>query len=164
MNIRPIEMIDEMVRVLREDYGVDVMSRTRSDEVVIPRAALFNVCRGYYSATTLGKYFRKNHATILHHYRNHATNMMLPQYHAVYCNLQDVLDEFNELATASRRVTLENQIEELRVELKALRKQIQRNEETNSQEGAHDLRASVHRRTEVGDHQHDHRGEQHPVE
>lgn len=131
MTIRPIEMIDEMVRVLREEYQVDVMRNTRDQEVVIPRAALFNVCRGYYSATMLGKYFGKNHATILHHFRNHASNMVLPQYNAIYFELQEVLERYNRDA-ADRRITLENEIKQLRGEIKALRKQIQKNEEVDS--------------------------------
>lgn len=163
MTIRPIEMIDEMVELISQELHVDVMKKTRDHDVVLPRAALFNVCRGYYSATTLGKYFGKNHATILHHYRNHEANMLLPHYGEIYFKLQGILEDYNNKAK-DRRMTLENQIKQLRSEVKALRKLILKDEEDNEKEGAHDLRASLHRRTEVGDHQHHHSGEQHPVE
>ena len=66
MNVRPLDMLKEMVDVLLNEYDVNVQDQRRLESVVVPRSALFNVCRGYYSATTLGKYFGKNHATILH--------------------------------------------------------------------------------------------------
>ncbi len=56
MNTRPTEMLTEMVDVLLSEYHVDVFDKRRIESVVIPRAALFNVCRGYYSASNLGKF------------------------------------------------------------------------------------------------------------
>jgi len=128
MDIRKIEMIDEMVQFLRDTYNVDIMENSRSMPVVIPRAALFNVCRGYYSATTIGRYFGKNHATILHHYRNHDALMLLPQYQEAFFSLQTILEKHNEDAKG-KRITLEKEVELLRTELKALRKKVIENEE-----------------------------------
>jgi len=60
-------MIHEMVEFIRTDRNIDVMNRRRDEKIVVSRAALFNVCRGFYTASTLGKYFGMNHATVLHH-------------------------------------------------------------------------------------------------
>ena len=115
MNVRPIMMMEEMVKVLRDEYNVDAMEKTRKEAVVIPRAALFNVCRGYYSATQIGQFFGKNHATILHHFKNHSAFMLLPQYVEMYERLMEVLAEYDDRARHAKneRQIRKEQIEEL---------------------------------------------------
>ena len=102
MNVRPIMMMEEMVNVLRDEYGVNVMEKSRREAIVIPRAALFNVCRGYYSATQIGQFFKKNHATILHHFKNHESFMLIPNYVAMYERLMEVLSEYDDRARKDR--------------------------------------------------------------
>ena len=115
MNVRPIMMMEEMVKVLRDEYNVNAMEKTRKEAVVIPRAALFNVCRGYYSATQIGQFFGKNHATILHHFKNHSAFMLLPQYVEMYERLMEVLAEYDDRARHAKneRQIRKEQIEEL---------------------------------------------------
>ena len=102
MNVRPIMMMEEMVNVLRDEYGVNVMDKSRREAIVISRAALFNVCRGYYSATQSGQFFGKNHATILHHFKNHESFMLIPNYVAMYERLMEVLSEYDDRARKDR--------------------------------------------------------------
>ena len=103
MNVRPIMMMEEMVKVLRDEYKVDAMQNTRKEAIVISRAALFNVCRGYYSATQIGQFFGKNHATILHHFKNHESFMRLPQYVEMYERLMEVLSEYDDRARHAKK-------------------------------------------------------------
>ena len=103
MNVRPILMMEEMVKVLRDEYQVDAMQNTRKEAIVISRAALFNVCRGYYSATQIGQFFGKNHATILHHFKNHESFMRLPQYVDMYERLMEVLSEYDDRARHAKK-------------------------------------------------------------
>ncbi len=115
MNVRPILMMEEMVKVLRDEYQVDAMQNTRKEAIVIARAALFNVCRGYYSATQIGQFFGKNHATILHHFKNHESFMRLPQYVDMYERLMEVLSEYDDRARHAKkeRQLRKQQIDEL---------------------------------------------------
>lgn len=131
MNVRPTTMIDEMVEFLKKEYNTDVMEKRRLESVVVPRAALFNVCRGYYSATTLGKYFGKNHATILHHYKNHDALMLVPQYRESFNALTEILTKYDERARLNKE-TAESIIDFLRMENESLKQKLQAYEEVNS--------------------------------
>ena len=131
MNVRPTTMIDEMVEFLKKEYHTDVMEKRRLESVVVPRAALFNVCRGYYSATTLGKYFGKNHATILHHFKNHDALMLVPQYRESFNALTEILTKYDERARLNKE-TAESIISFLRTENESLKQKIERYEESNS--------------------------------
>jgi hypothetical protein len=124
-------MIDEMVEFLKKEYNTDVMEKRRLESVVVPRAALFNVCRGYYSATTLGKYFGKNHATILHHFKNHDALMLVPQYRESFNALTEILTKYDERARLNKE-TAESIISFLRTENESLKQKIERYEESNS--------------------------------
>ena len=131
MNVRPTTMIDEMVEFLRKEYNTDVMEKRRLESVVVPRAALFNVCRGYYSATTLGKYFGKNHATILHHFKNHDALMLVPQYRESFNALTEILTKYDERARLNKE-TAESIIDFLKTENESLKQKLERYEEANS--------------------------------
>lgn len=133
MNVRPIFMMEEMVNVLRDEYQVDVMQKTRKEAIVISRAALFNVCRGYYSATQIGQFFGKNHATILHHFKNHESFMRLPQYVDMYERLMEVLAEYDDRARHAKKERqlrkqqineLLEQVDELQRENESLREKL----------------------------------------
>jgi len=124
-------MIDEMVAFLKKEYNTDVMEKRRLESVVVPRAALFNVCRGYYSATTLGRYFGKNHATILHHYKNHDALMLVPQYRESFNALTEILTKYDERARLNKE-TAESIIDFLRTENESLKQKLERYEEANS--------------------------------
>ena len=131
MNVRPTTMIDEMVEFLKKEYNTDVMEKRRLESVVVPRAALFNVCRGYYSATTLGRYFGKNHATILHHFKNHDALMLVPQYRESFNALTEILTKYDERARLNKE-TAESIIDFLRTENESLKQKLERYEEANS--------------------------------
>jgi hypothetical protein len=124
-------MIDEMVAFLLDKYKVNVMDKRRVESIVVPRAALFNVCRGYYSATTLGKHFGKNHATILHHYKNHDALMLVPQYREVFASLTDILTKYDERAKANKEHNTAL-IEVLRNENEMLKQRLDSYEKANS--------------------------------
>lgn len=133
MNVRPILMMEEMVKVLRDEYQVDAMQNTRKEAIVISRAALFNVCRGYYSATQIGQFFGKNHATILHHFKNHESFMRLPQYVDMYERLMEVLSEYDDRARHAKKERqlrkqqineLLEQVDELQRENESLREKL----------------------------------------
>ena len=131
MNVRPTTMIDEMVAFLKNEFAVDVMDKRRLESVVVPRAALFNVCRGYFSASTLGRYFGKNHATILHHFKNHDALMLVPQYREVFASLTEILTKYDERAKANKEHNT-GLIEILRRENDMLKQRLERYEEANS--------------------------------
>jgi len=116
-------MLEEMVNVLSSEYHIDVFDKRRLESVVIPRAALFNVCRGYYSASTLGKYFGKNHATILHHNKNHESLILVPQYREYFERLTDVLVKYDERARTHRNNIIV-EMEALRDEVKILKEKL----------------------------------------
>jgi len=124
-------MIDEMVAFLKNEFAVDVMEKRRLESVVVPRAALFNVCRGYFSASTLGRYFEKNHATILHHFKNHDALMLVPQYREVFASLTEILTKYDERAKTSKEHNTAL-IEILRRENDMLKQRLERYEEANS--------------------------------
>ena len=126
-------MMEEMVKVLRDEYQVDAMQNTRKEAIVISRAALFNVCRGYYSATQIGQFFGKNHATILHHFKNHESFMRLPQYVDMYERLMEVLSEYDDRARHAKKERqlrkeqineLLEQVDELQRENESLREKL----------------------------------------
>ena len=131
MNTRPLDMLDEMCRILSNEYHIDVFDKRRLESVVIPRAALFNVCRGYYSATTLGKYFGKNHATVLHHNKNHESLCLIPQYREYFERLTDVLVKYDERARTHRNNMIA-EIELLRQENKELKSKLNKYETIDS--------------------------------
>ena len=131
MNVRPLDMLEEMVDVLLNEYDVNVQDQRRLESVVVPRSALFNVCRGYYSATTLGKYFGKNHATILHHFKNHDALMLVPQYREYFERLTEVLIKYDERARTQRNNMIA-EIELLRQENKELKSKLNEYETANS--------------------------------
>ena len=133
MNTRPLDMLNEMVDVLLSEYHVDVFDKRRVESVVIPRAALFNVCRGFYSATTLGKFFGKNHATILHHNKNHSALILVPQYREYYERLTDVLVKYDERAK-THRDNIMIEMESLRNEVKQLKEKLNEYEKNISQD------------------------------
>jgi hypothetical protein len=124
-------MIDEMVAFLKNEFAVDVMEKRRLESVVVPRAALFNVCRGYFSASTLGRYFGKNHATILHHFKNHDALMLVPQYREIFASLTEILTKYDERAKANKEQNTAL-IEILRRENDMLKQRLERYEEANS--------------------------------
>ena len=131
MNVRPTTMIDEMVAFLKNEFAINVMDKRRLESVVVPRAALFNVCRGYFSASTLGRYFGKNHATILHHFKNHDALMLVPQYREVFASLTEILTKYDERAKANKEQNTAL-IEILRRENDMLKQRLERYEEANS--------------------------------
>lgn len=120
-----------MVAFLKKEFAVDVMDKRRLESVVVPRAALFNVCRGFYSASTLGKYFGKNHATILHHFKNHDALMLVPQYREVFASLTEILTKYDERAKANKDHNTAL-IEILRNENQILKQRLERYEKVDS--------------------------------
>jgi hypothetical protein len=124
-------MIDEMVAFLKNEFAINVMDKRRLESVVVPRAALFNVCRGYFSASTLGRYFGKNHATILHHFKNHDALMLVPQYREVFASLTEILTKYDERAKTGKEHNTAL-IEILRKENDMLKQRLERYEEANS--------------------------------
>lgn len=124
-------MIDEMVAFLKNEFAINVMEKRRLESVVVPRAALFNVCRGYFSASTLGRYFGKNHATILHHFKNHDALMLVPQYREVFASLTEILTKYDERAKTGKEHNTAL-IEILRKENDMLKQRLERYEEVNS--------------------------------
>ncbi len=124
-------MIDEMVAFLKNEFAINVMDKRRLESVVVPRAALFNVCRGYFSASTLGRYFGKNHATILHHFKNHDALMLVPQYREIFASLTEILTKYDERAKTGKEHNTAL-IEILRRENDMLKQRLERYEEANS--------------------------------
>lgn len=117
MRLKDNKLIDEMADYIAENHGIDVMSKSRIEDVVLSRASLFNACRGLYSSTALGKYFGKNHATILHHNRNHEQLMMLPHYRKLYGELYEIRMRYDDGAKQTHD-DLVNRITDLEKQLK----------------------------------------------
>ena len=96
---RPKDMIVQMVDYIYKNHDIDVMNTKRRHEpVVISRAALFNACRGLMTSTQLGGFFEMNHATVLHHQKNHSSLLMLAYYRQLYLALMRIRNEYDDVA------------------------------------------------------------------
>jgi len=92
-------MIVEMVDYIYKNHDIDVMNTKRRHEpVVISRAALFNACRGLMTSTQLGGFFEMNHATVLHHQKNHDGLLMMAYYRQLYFALMRIRGEYDDVA------------------------------------------------------------------
>ena len=92
-------MILEMVDFILQHHEIDVTkTKRRYEPVVMSRAALFNACRGFLSSTQLGKFFSMNHATVLHHQKNHDALLMVQYYRQLYFRLMEIRKEYDEFA------------------------------------------------------------------
>ena len=92
-------MIVQMAEYIFDNHSIDVMNtKRRYEPVVISRAALFNACRGLMTSTQLGKYFGMNHATVLHHQKNHDALLMLDYYRQLYFALMHIRAEYDDVA------------------------------------------------------------------
>ena len=113
-------MIVKMVKYIYDNHEIDVMNTKRRHEpVVISRAALFNACRGLMTSTQLGGAFGMNHATILHHQKNHDALLMMPYYRQWYFSLMKIRSEHDEIAKEYQDDVLK-QLELLKREYKML--------------------------------------------
>ncbi len=113
-------MIHEMVEFIRTDRNIDVMNRRRDEKIVVSRAALFNVCRGFYTASTLGKYFGMNHATVLHHQKNHEALILLPYYKSLCLSLSEIRRRYDKQAKREY-LDIYDKYEQLSKEMQSLR-------------------------------------------
>jgi len=113
-------MIHEMVEFIRTDRNVDVMNRRRDEKIVVSRAALFNVCRGFYTASTLGKYFGMNHATVLHHQKNHEALILLSFYKSLCLSLSEIRRRYDKQAKREY-LDIYDKYEQLSKEMQSLR-------------------------------------------
>jgi hypothetical protein len=96
---RAEDMIMEMTKYIFDNHQIDVMNTKRRHEpVVISRAALFNACRGLMTSTQLGGYFGMNHATVLHHQKNHEGLLMIAYYRQLYFELMRIRATHDEVA------------------------------------------------------------------
>ena len=92
-------MIVEMVDYIFKNHDIDVMNTKRRHEpVVISRAALFNACRGLMTSTQLGGFFEMNHATVLHHQKNHNALLMIAYYRQLFMALMRIRAEYDDVA------------------------------------------------------------------
>lgn len=156
MNTRPDIMVSEMIEFLQKHFDVDVRVRRRIDEIVIPRAALFNACKGYYSANRLAKFFGMNHATILHHMKNHDILMGIRQYRDIFAALTSFADNFDDM-TITERYRIKNELEKLRNENEMLRTILERyvevDEAMDEEKASRAVREDVCDDAEMGEHQ-----------
>jgi len=113
-------MIHEMVEFIRTDRNIDVMNRRRDEKIVVSRAALFNVCRGFYTASTLGKYFGMNHATVLHHQKNHEALILLSFYKSLCLSLSEIRRRYDKQAKREY-LDIYDKYEQLSKEMQSLR-------------------------------------------
>lgn len=134
---RANNMIVEMVDYIFTNHDIDVMNtKRRYEPIVISRAALFNACRGLMTSTQLAKYFGMNHATILHHQKNHDALLMMAYYRQLYFALMQIRSEYDDVAKQYHNDVLK-ELEELKTEhgiLKWKYEQLKakQNEEVNS--------------------------------
>jgi hypothetical protein len=112
-------MIHEMVEFVRTERDIDLMNRKRDAEIVISRAALFNVCRGFYTASTLAKYFGMNHATILHHQKNHESLILLAYYKSLCLSLSEIRRRYDKQANREY-LDIYGKYQQLKIDMDAL--------------------------------------------
>ena len=92
-------MIVEMVDYIFTNHDIDVMNtKRRYEPVVLSRAALFNACRGLMTSTQLGGHFEMNHATVLHHQKNHDALLMVDFYRQLFFSLMRIRSEYDDVA------------------------------------------------------------------
>ena len=109
-----------MIEFIKENHEIDVTkTKRRFEPIVISRAALFNACRGLLTSTQLGGAFGMNHATILHHQKNHDSLLMMPYYRQLYFSLMKIRSEHDEIAKEYQDDVLK-QLELLKREFKML--------------------------------------------
>lgn len=130
---KKIQMISEMVSYVEQNHNVDLMNRRREEPIVVSRAALFNVCRGYVTASTLSRYFGMNHATILHHWRNHDALMVIDWYRELFHELQSIRRKFDEQARKDFMDVFE-QLKRLQEQYDELKTKVEQNEKNVSQD------------------------------
>ena len=141
-NMAPMEnrlstMVVEMIKHIFENHEIDVTkTKRRFEPIVISRAALFNACRGLMTSTQLGKYFGMNHATILHHQKNHDALLMMAHYRQLYFALMQIRSEYDDVAKQYHNDVLK-ELEELKTEHGILKwkyeqLKMKQNEEVNS--------------------------------
>lgn len=101
-NMAPMEnrlstMVVEMIRHIFDNHEIDVTkTKRRFEPIVISRAALFNACRGLMTSTQLGGHFGMNHATVLHHQKNHDSLLMMTYYRRLYFELMKIRSNYDE--------------------------------------------------------------------
>lgn len=114
-------MIVEMVEHIKTNYDIDVtQTKRRFEPIVISRAALFNACRGLMTSTRLGGHFEMNHATILHHQKNHDGLLMMSYYRQLYFELMKIRSKYDEVAKDYQDDVLK-QLENLKNEFNLLK-------------------------------------------
>ena len=88
-----------MAQYVFDNHEIDVTdTKRRFEPVVISRAALFNACRGLMTSTQLGGFFGMNHATVLHHQRNHESLLTMPYYRQLYFALMRIRANYDDVA------------------------------------------------------------------
>lgn len=156
MNTRPDFMIGEAIEFLQKHFNVDVRTRRRADEIVIPRAALFNVCSEYFTATRLAKEFGMNHATILHHVKNHDILMGIRQYRDIHAALTTFVEDFEDMMPLER-FRIKNELKELRNENEMLRtilgKYVEVDKAMDEEKASRKVRENVCNDVTLGKHQ-----------
>jgi hypothetical protein len=95
-------MIDEMVEFLRDEYKIDVMEKRRLGIGCRAAGGIVQRVSRILFRVHAGQYFGKNHATILHHFKNHDALMLVPQYREVYASLTEILTKYDERAKANK--------------------------------------------------------------
>lgn len=101
MGINDKNLLDEIGAFIKETFNVDFKKRSRRQDIVMARNAAISACRERMTSLTLGEYFEMNHATILHHKRNHSANYRFSKtYRLVYDHaIQLVAKSSEELET-----------------------------------------------------------------
>lgn len=127
-------MISEMTQYIFDNHEIDVTdTKRRFEPVVISRAALFNSCRGLMTSTQLGGYFGMNHATVLHHQRNHENLLTMPYYRQLYFALMRIRSTYDDVAQQYQDDVL-NELERLKKEHSILQWKYDRLKELKIQE------------------------------
>lgn len=119
----PEYILERMVELVQSSVDFDIFSVTRREDVVLCRAAIFVASRGLMSSARIAERFGKNHATVLHHTKNHEMNATIEMYRKLYEDLMYLRSQYD-VSVRSKYQDLSERLDALMVENEELRAEI----------------------------------------
>jgi hypothetical protein len=127
MNItQQTKVFEAIVDFANEQFNIDILEKTRRQEVIMARTAAMVAMRQTMSSARVGSFFGRDHATVLHHEKNHSSNYVFSEiYRAVYNYATEVIESIpNERKTYSIQYW-KTECQRIREENSELMRQIQ---------------------------------------
>lgn len=117
-------------QTLQEEYNAYVILNriqdNRQHHNVMARFAFMVAARDIYNTLQIARVTKKNHATVIHAWRNHQTNLKFDrQYLRNYNYCVDIVNKIREEGSTSEEITLRNENAKLLERLQNVREDLQ---------------------------------------